>query len=126
MDYATVISGKNLLLGAAVLAVCSALKSAFPEYFKGHWGMRVLPILPLVLGVIGAFLGVTEAETVADKIVNGLISGFGAGQAFKIAKTSVLGYDVPARAPKIAAVKGGEEPAVEEPAVEEPSGPKES
>ncbi len=94
MDLATLLQGNNLLLMGGTVAVVTTMRTMFPVFFTKHWGERVLPLLPLLVAVIGALCGVSEGDTVSEKVAIGLLAGFTAGQLFKIGRTTFLGYGV--------------------------------
>lgn len=94
MDLATLLQGNNLLLMGATVAITTTVRTMFPAFFTKHWGERLLPLLPLLIGIIGALIGVSEGDTVSEKIAIGLLAGFTGGQLFKIGRTTFMGYGV--------------------------------
>lgn len=94
LDLTSLITGQNLVLLGGCFALTATLRASFKEFFADKsWGHRLLPILPLVFGMVGALAGVCEGvTTTGSKIMLGLIAGFLAGHGFKIGKTSVLGF----------------------------------
>lgn len=96
LDLASLVTGRNLVLAGAAFVITSTLRTTFKAFFATRLGTRMLPLLPIMLALIGAFLGVGEgAETWQDKLVLGLIAGFAAGHLFKMGKTSVMGIGLP-------------------------------
>lgn len=116
MDFSALLVGKNFILLGGVFALTTTVRSTFKPFFDAGMGERLLPLVPLILGILGALMGISEnAPTVADKVGIGLIAGFTAGHIFKLGKTSVLGYGV-TKKPKKDLPEG--EPAAEDPPVE--------
>jgi len=94
-DLSDLVTGQNLIFAAGVFVLVSILRTTFKGFFEGKLGQRLLPVLPVVFGLAGAFLGLGEgAKRWQDKIVLGLIVGFVSAHIFKLGKTSVLGYGV--------------------------------
>ena len=124
MDLAALITGKNLLLMAGCFALTTVARKSAKPFFDAGIGERLLPLLPLLFGVLGALMGVCEnAPTVGDKVVMGLIAGFAASHMFKLGKTTVMGFGV---APKKKKAKPLPEEGTEpEPAPEDPAEGKE-
>jgi hypothetical protein len=120
MDFSSLLVGKNFVLLGGVFALTTTLRSTFKPFFDMGMGERLLPLVPLILGILGALMGISEnAPEVADKVGVGLIAGFSAGHLFKLGKTSVLGYGVTKKAPKKPedALPEGD-PAAEDPAAD--------
>jgi len=115
-DLTSLLTGENAILVGGVLAVCSTLKASFKEFFKGKVGQRLLPIMPVLLGVIAALVGIGDVGAEAtwqNKLVLGIIAGFTAGQLFKAGKTSLFGWgidDQPKEAPSPSDSDEGESP----------------
>ena len=86
------LTGPNVAFAGSIMVIVSMLRSYFKEFWKTAAGQRLLPMLPLVLGQAGAFVGMTDAHTWQDKVVIGLIAGYAAAHSFKVGKTSVMGY----------------------------------
>jgi hypothetical protein len=96
MDLTSLITGKNLVLAGGVFALTTTIRMSFKEFFKTRGGERLLPVLPIVLGVIGALMGICENVTTwQDKLMVGVIAGFTAGHLFKMGKTSMMGIGLP-------------------------------
>lgn len=120
MDFSALLVGKNFVLLGGVFALTSTVRSTFKPFFDAGLGERLLPLVPLILGVLGALMGISEnAPGVEDKVGVGLIAGFTAGHIFKLGKTSVLGFGVTPRPKKT------EEPAASDPPTEGEGGGKE-
>lgn len=94
MDLSYVLTGKNLLLLSAVFAMTQVLKSSIPWFTYSVMGQRLIPILPIVLGVIGSLVGLCSENSWPDRVAIGIIAGFSAGQMFKVGKTTLLGKGV--------------------------------
>lgn len=108
MDFASLLAGKNITLMGGVFALTTTFRLSFKPFFESGLGERLMPLLPLLLGVAGAFLGMCEnAPTGADKTGIGLVAGFAAGHLFKLGKTSVMGYGITPKTSK----SDAEEPA---------------
>lgn len=89
-----------LKLAGGVFVVMSTVRHVFAEPFQTKVGQRLIPVVPLGLGIGGAFLGVAEAATLGDKIMAGLVAGFAASHFFKIGRTTVLGWGVEVPTPE--------------------------
>lgn len=94
MNPTDLLTGANAALVAIILVITGAVKSIFSDFFLSSLGQRLLPLLPIVLGVGLSFLGLGAATTVVDKIMVGLLSGLTAAMSFKLGKTSVLGQGI--------------------------------
>lgn len=95
MEATELINGANIVLVTLVLAITSGLKIAFDSFFSSKLGQRLLPIVPIILGVIGGLVGIADpAETIVDKITVGFLSGLSAAVAYKLGKTTILGQGV--------------------------------
>ena len=96
MDLTSLVTGKNLVLAGGAFALTTTMRMSFKDFFKTRAGERLLPILPVLLGVIGALMGICEnAATWQDKLIIGFIAGFTAGHLFKMGKASVMGIGIP-------------------------------
>jgi hypothetical protein len=97
LDMTTLLDSYNLMLAGAILAVLGTIKRVAPKSTSSFWGQRLLPILPLVLGILGSLLGASNGQTTIDKVIIGILAGFAAANAFKVWKTTVRGkgIDVP-------------------------------
>lgn len=93
------ITGRNMGLAAGIFVVMSILRTSLPKVWATSIGQRALPIMPIILGEIGAFIGVTDAEKWQDKMIVGLICGWAASNLFKVGRTSVLGYGIDVATP---------------------------
>jgi len=85
---------QNGILALAVWAVLGTLKG-LPAIRDTRLFLRLLPILPPILGILASLLGLGSGASVTEQIAIGLIFGFAAGQGFKIGKTSILGHGLP-------------------------------
>lgn len=106
MDVSTILTGTNLLLAGAIFVLLTVGRLVFPGFYVSRLGQRLLPVLPLVLGVVGALLGMcSNAPTWQEKVLVGIIAGFAASNLFKIGKTTVIGWGLPdkptSEAPKL-------------------------
>jgi hypothetical protein len=92
MDIVGMLITKEILIAAAaIVAVLTAVKKAFPQIQKNGVWRRLLPFIPLAVGVASAFLGTTEADSPGDKVLVGLWIGFIATHGRKLFKQSVMG-----------------------------------
>ena len=93
-DLSSLLTGENAALVGGILAICSTLKGSFKGFFKSNAGQRLLPLMPVLLGIMAAMSGIGDAGENAwqSKLVLGVIAGFTAGQLFKAGKTSVFGW----------------------------------
>jgi len=99
MESVELLSGANVALVSLVLMLTAALKLIFSEAFATTLGQRLLPVVPIVLGVIGAFAGISETgSTWQEKLVSGLMSGISAAAAYKLGKTTVMGQGITEKA----------------------------
>ena len=90
------LTGRNISLAGGIFVVTWAIKGfLFPEFWKGRLGQRFLPLLPLALGLAGAFCGVCDCAVWQDKLLIGLIAGWASSNVFKIGRTSIMGYGLP-------------------------------
>jgi hypothetical protein len=87
----TLLTKEILIAAAAIIALLTTVKVAFPKLDKIRVWRRLLPFVPLVLGVASAFLATTEAPGVGDKVLIGLWTGFVATSARKLFTQTVLG-----------------------------------
>ena len=98
LDLTTLVTGYNLILAGGSFGLTSAIRAAAPEFFEARLGKRLLPLLPVILAVVGAVLGVCEgAETLQARVMLGILIGFFSGHLFKLGKTSVMGAGLPER-----------------------------
>lgn len=95
-DLSSLLTGENAALVGGVLAICSTLKATFKGFFKGKIGQRLLPVLPVLLGIVAAMAGIGDAgeDVWQSKLVLGVLAGFTAGQLFKAGKTSIFGWGI--------------------------------
>lgn len=97
MDISSLLTGKNAAFAAGLIAVVSGLRVVFPYVFETKWGLRLLPLLPMALGVAGAFVlgpNIVDANTTQMKAMVGLLAGLVAAQTYKIGKTTVVGKGI--------------------------------
>lgn len=93
MDLNAHVTGRNLILAGSVFACTQTLKQAFPAFWASPWGQRLMPVVPVVLGVVGMFLGLGEgAARWTDKVVTGALVGAVAATAFQVGKQTLLGW----------------------------------
>jgi len=97
------VNVENVALVGATLTLISIARAVLKEFFAGRVGQRLLPVLPLVLAMLLAILGLGEAKGMvglSDKLVIGFMAGITAAQLFKIGKTCAMGYGLPEKASK--------------------------
>lgn len=87
------VSPANLLLAAAIYVLVTALKQALPGLTTTRLGRRVLPILPVILGVLGALAGFVDSaiDRLPDRIAVGVLSGAFSAWGFKFVQKTVRG-----------------------------------
>ena len=85
---------QNLMLVGAVFAVLQTLKMAIPKWSSTKLGQRLMPVIPEVLGVVGALAGLSSGKTWQENVAIGLMAGFAASKGFKFGKTTLLGKGV--------------------------------
>lgn len=93
----TFVTGKNVLLFGGVVAISATVRAVFSTFFAKPLGLRLLPILPVLLGVVGTLFGIADGlETLAipERILLGAVVGFAAGHSYKIGKTTISGSGV--------------------------------
>ena len=81
-----------LLLAAGVMIIIFGVQRSLPKLWRRTWWRRVLPLLPLALGVAGAFLpgivndGDEIPATWGSKVLVGLWAGFISSHLRKVIK----------------------------------------
>ena len=98
MDMSSIANAENAALIGATLTLISMVRGVFKEWFAGRIGLRLLPLLPLIVAMGLAAIGFGEADGMdgmKDQLMLGFMAGIAAGQAFKIGKTSAMGYGLP-------------------------------
>ncbi len=97
MNAVDLLSGANAAIVALVLMLTGAMTMVFDKQFASGLGQRLLPVVPLVLGVVLALAGVaSDGATLQEKLVSGLVSGMAAAISFKLGHTTVMGTGVTA------------------------------
>jgi hypothetical protein len=99
MDPTTLITGANLACYGAILAILQTAKMLVPG-MDNKWVQRFLPLLPLILGVAAAMIGMATGKNWQERVTIGIIIGVAAGQSFKLGKTTLLGKGLEPDAPK--------------------------
>ena len=94
MDDASLISPRNSAVAAGIVAIITGLRRSWPEFFAGRVGKRVLPLLPMALGVAAAFAGLCDMGdgpllTWPSKAVVGVLTGTFASTLFKVADSTI-------------------------------------
>lgn len=90
----SLMTGANGLLALVVFALCVTLKQSLKGFFNTAVGQRLLPVLPLVLGVGLALLGLCTATRWQDRVIVGVLAGFAAAHVYKLGKDTVLGHNL--------------------------------
>jgi hypothetical protein len=95
MNLDSLINGMNATLGGAIWGIVYAIKK-IPGAMDKAWVQRVMPVIPLLLGVAGGAAGAVTVTpvTMANKIVAGLMVGGLTMVVFKVGKTTVMGKGV--------------------------------
>ena len=94
----SLFSATHIALSVAIFVVVATVKKLAHPFFDTHTvGIRVLPVLPLVLGVAAALLGFVDSgiTRLPDRIVVGVLCAAFSSQAYKLAKTTILGRGLP-------------------------------
>ena len=91
VDISPLLSGQHATLVGVVFGATTVVKQVAADFFRTRLGQRLLPLVPLVLGVLGAFSGLADAATNLDRTVIGLVSGLIASHSFKVGRTTVMG-----------------------------------
>lgn len=92
LDLPSLITGQNLLLTGGIFVFTTFLRETFRGFFAGTVGQRLLPVIPLILGVAGALSGLSEkVSNWQSEVMLGMICGFLASHFFKVGKTTVMG-----------------------------------
>lgn len=105
-----VVNGPNGLLALAVFCLVLVLRQSLRGLFSQHWPERLLPIVYLVLGVLGSFLGLGTGKTMPEKLAIGIIAGAVALTSNKVGRTTVLGLGVKSPRTKAATPEKTETP----------------
>lgn len=93
-EVSELVSGRNATLAGAAFVAVALLKNLAPGFVGTRVGKRLLPVLPVLLCIVGAFLGFADPAMTAtwqDKMMVGLLSGATSAWLFKMGKTTVLG-----------------------------------
>jgi hypothetical protein len=87
------VTKEVLIIAAGIIAVLTAVQKAVPELRKAHWWRRLLPFVPLILGVGASFIPGISAEELGPRelVLMGLWAGFLSSHCRKIFKQAVLG-----------------------------------
>lgn len=94
----SLFSTTHIALSVAIFVVVATVKKLAHPFFDTHTvGIRVLPVMPLVLGVAAALLGFVDdgITRLPDRIVVGVLCAAFSSQAYKLAKTTILGRGLP-------------------------------
>jgi hypothetical protein len=89
------LTGRNIMLAGGVFVLMSVLRYPLKDFWDSRLGQRLLPILPVALGVAGAFAGLSDAHGWQDRLLVGLIAGWASAHTFKLGRTSLMGYGLP-------------------------------
>jgi len=91
------VSVRNLSVATAIVVFLLTLKGAIPAFFEKVWVRRVMPVMPVLLGVAAAFTGFAEIvapPTWQNKLVIGVLTGAAAATFYKVGRTSILGQGI--------------------------------
>ena len=103
MDFLTLIQGVMDWIAVVVAIVVtqgykylipSPSIGTSPETIPGHLGTRMLPFIPIVVGLVVVFLRWKLAggkESLDPVFVRGIMSGIAAGHFYKTWKVSIIG-----------------------------------
>ena len=89
------LTGRNLMLAGGIFVLMSVMRVPMKDFYDSRLGQRLLPLIPIVLGVAGAFAGLCDGKVWQDKLLIGLIAGWASSHTFKLGRTSVMGYGLP-------------------------------
>jgi len=105
VDFDSLMSWVNLSLAGAIFVVTATLKQILGKFFTSPVGQRLLPLIPLVLGVGLSLAGFHDGRMSRwqDLVIVGVLSGAFSGQIFKIGRTSLLGRGLDPTAPESSA-----------------------
>ena len=80
------------LVVVGIFAVIYTLRRSFPKFFEKKGVINLLPILPLVVGMLlMAFIpALSKWDNVGARVLHGLVAGFMAGHFHKIGKQTIL------------------------------------
>jgi hypothetical protein len=93
MDLTAHVTGRNLILAGSVFALTQMFKQAFPAFWASACGQRLLPVVPVALGVVAMFLRLGDgAARWTDKLVTGVMVGAVAATSFQVGKQTILGW----------------------------------
>lgn len=96
IDLTSLITGKNLVLAGGSFALTTSMRASFKDFFATRAGARLLPLLPVIFGIVGALMGVCDGVTAwQDRVMLGALLGFTAGHVFKMGKQSIMGIGIP-------------------------------
>lgn len=88
-------SQANGILAAFIFGCMLAVRSLAPVFFESALGQRLLPVIPMIVGIAASLAGLGAAHgTISEKVTMGVIAGSFVAHAFKIGKTSVVGSGV--------------------------------
>jgi len=96
MDLTNLLDAHNLALAGGILALLGTAKRMAPKLFTSYWGQRLLPAIPLLMGVAGSLAGASNGDTSMDKVIIGILAGFTAANSFKVWKTTARGKGIEA------------------------------
>lgn len=91
IDVQSLISGPNLGLAACAAVVTGLFRSIVPAWWTTSVGQRLLPTLPILIGVVGALLGLGDASVFGNRLVLGILAGAVAAHGYKVGRTTMLG-----------------------------------
>jgi hypothetical protein len=83
--------GKNLWLVAGIFVLMQTGKMLFPTVWTIKIMLRFDPLIPLVLGVAGALVGLSNATDPKSEVLMGFVLGFLAAHVFTLGRTTLLG-----------------------------------
>lgn len=90
MPDSTIISPQNAGIAATIVTVIGTLRQIAPEAFATRFGKRLLPALPVILGLFGSLLGLSDAAghpatTWKERLVVGFLNGAAASTLYQLA-----------------------------------------
>lgn len=97
MIHGDFLDASDGLLIAACVGLTMTLRFTVSGFFASKIGRRLLPLVPLSIGLLGAGAGLVQGSSAVERCVRGLLLGALAAHAFKATRTTVLGLGLPSR-----------------------------
>lgn len=85
---------ENVALPFAIVFVTYVIRQGAAPFFRSARGQRLLPALPLLLGLGFALGGIGTAGPWRDRVLFGILAGMTASAGFKFVRTTVWGKGI--------------------------------